>query len=217
MELNDIVFGNPPLEDVLTLKSGGSAAFNRAKSAGLIDRFINDFPPPANDSEETIRELKGLAKLTQSLTPEEKRLCQQLDPESGIYEFFSTELADMGVRITPEAIDRITERYWGIVTFIKHRINRPRPHQLAHYHRIPLYPAIYSVTADTAAYPSGHTFEFLLIIDYITKQKPKLKTELMKLYRQIRRIREMAGLHYPSDTVGSERLFAMCKREGIIK
>jgi len=217
MELNDIVFGNPPLEDVLTLKEGGSAAFNRAKSAGLIDRFIKSYPPPANDSPETRKELEYLAKLTQSLTPEEKRLCQQLDPESGIYEFFSTELAGMGVQITPEAIDRITERYWGIVTFIKHRINRPRPNQLAHYHRIPLYPAIYSVSADTAAYPSGHTFEFLLITDFIRKRKPELTEKLDDLYRRIRRVREMSGLHYPSDTVGAERLFRMLKSEGIIK
>jgi hypothetical protein len=71
---------------------------------------------------------------------------------------------------------------------------------------IPLHPVI-ATDANSAAYPSGHTMDFLIIIHNFKKKKPELGEKLEELYKKVRHVREMSGVHYPSDRKISEILF----------
>jgi hypothetical protein len=216
MELNDIVYGNPPFDFVRSWKDEGLKKFQLSKEKGILEEFIKKYPHPKNDSEQTKNELKYLTEKGKSLTEKEKKLCKQLDDQTDMYNFFSKFAEKFGITVSAEELDKMTDEYWGIVSYIKFRLNRPRPFQLSYYYKLPLFPFVKSTSANSASYPSGHIFEFLLIIDYLTKKNPELKDKFGNLYKQIRNVREWSGVHYPSDTKGSEMLFKLLKEKGII-
>lgn len=214
MEINDIAYGNPPLEYIKSWEDKGLEKFREAKQKGVLDEFISKYPHPANDSEETKAELKLLTEKTGKLTSEEKKLCDDLDED--IYEFFEKFCDKIGLDVREDELEAVADKYWGIVSYIKFKLNRPRPFQLGWYYKLKLFPNVQSKSANSAAYPSGHTFEFLLLIDYLTKKHPEHKEKFGQLYKKIRDVRILSGVHYPSDTKGSEILFKMLKDKGII-
>lgn len=214
MEINDIAYGNPPLEYIKSWQDKGLEKFRTAKQSGVLDEFISKYPHPKNDSEETKSELKLLTEKTGNLTNEEQKLCKDLDED--LYEFFEKFCAKIGLDTTEDELEAEADKYWGIVSYIKFKLNRPRPFQLGWYYKLKLFPNVVSKSANSAAYPSGHTFEFLLLIDYLTKKHPEHKEKFAELYKKIRDVRILSGVHYPSDTKGSEILFKMMKDRGII-
>lgn len=213
INLNDIVYGNPPLKAIETIQGSGKEKLKLALDSGVIDEFLMHNPAPANDSEETLSELKELAAKGK-LTADENAICEALDED--IYGFFSEYAKRLGIEITAKELDDLTDKYWGIISYIKMKVNRPRPFQLAWYRGVRLFPNINAASANSASYPSGHTFEFLVIMDVLVKKSPETKAQLKALYEKIRNVREISGLHYPSDTKGSEELFGLLKSKGII-
>lgn len=213
MEINDIIYGNPTQRQRDLLRGPGRERYEAAVAAGVVSEFLKN-PPPRNEDRKTAEELEHLTERIAELSDEEKRLCRELDSKP--YDFFEREFTGMGIPIRAEELEKYIEPYLGILIYVKDWFNRPRPWQLAAIWDLPLYPVVNSGTANSASYPSGHTFEFLLIVDMMSRRHPEHLKEITDLYRRIREVREWSGLHYPSDTRGAERLFRLCKESGII-
>jgi acid phosphatase (class A) len=82
----------------------------------------------------------------------------------------------------------------------KKRFNRARPHQLEPR----LHPAI-SVPAHPA-YPSSHALQGYMVARTLSLLFPQNTQDLMTVALQIGREREIAGLHYPSDSKAGREL-----------
>jgi len=214
MELNDIVYGNPPLEWALSWKQEGKEKFNLAQQKGVIDEFLSKHPCPTNDSEITKKELEYLASKTKELSEEEEGLALMLDDSH--YDFFEHICREFGGNTSAEQFEQYVGQYWGIISYLKYEINRPRPFQLASYRNIPLFPISNTSSGNSASYPSGHVFEYLLCLDYLKRLHPEHKSKLAEIYKKIRHTREWIGVHYPSDTIASEKLFLLLKKNGIV-
>jgi acid phosphatase (class A) len=214
MELNEIVYGNPPLKWVTIWKEEGKEKFNLAKEQGVIDEFLSKYPCPTNDSDTTRKELEQLVSKTKELSEEERGLAEILDEDS--FEFWEKLCRELGGNTSANQFQEYVEKFRGILCYLKFKINRPRPFQLASYYKIAVFPLMNTSSTNTASYPSGHTFEYLLILDYLKKIHPEHKSKLAEIYKKIRHTREWLGVHYPSDTVGAEKLFLLLKKNGIV-
>jgi hypothetical protein len=105
--------------------------------------------------------------------------------------------AGLDETLYPEQARRIMEAVVdteSVVTAIKRRYNRPRPSVVL--------PAIRPVipVPPHASYPSGHATQSAVIGALMAELAPKEAKRLTALAVQVGRNREIAGLHYPSDT-----------------
>ena len=80
------------------------------------------------------------------------------------------------------------------ILFYKNLYNRARPSQVN-----PNIDILYSKTANTASYPSGHAFQAYLAAKYLSKWEPLQTKKWYKIADRVADIRIIAGLHYPSD------------------
>ncbi len=87
------------------------------------------------------------------------------------------------------------------ISLYKYLINRPRPAQVNKDIKVR-----HSVTADTPAYPSGHTYQAFVVAREYSKKYPHLREKLFNIAEQCGQARIAAGLHYPSDHEFSKRL-----------
>jgi membrane-associated phospholipid phosphatase len=83
----------------------------------------------------------------------------------------------------------------GKITYYKQLYNRARPVQVAPE----IIDALYSTTANTAAFPSGHAFQAYYAAKLLSKWEPARKKEWEAIAERVANIRIIAGLHYPSD------------------
>lgn len=102
---------------------------------------------------------------------------------------------DQARRIKEAVVD--TE---SVVTALKRRFNRRRPSVVLPNIRtvVPVPPY--------ASYPSGHATQAVVIATLMSELAPKAAKRLRELATQVGRNREIAGLHYPSDTVAGFQL-----------
>lgn len=214
MNINDIKYGTVPLHQIQSFKTGiGKEVLDEAKQLGVIDKFLQ-YPPSDNDSEETIDELKHLVELQKTLTDEDKALCNVLEHEH--YEFFAKFCEKMGIDdIDDDYIKELSQPFDGLLAYVKLKFNRPRPHQLAIYHNIPLFPII-STDANSPAYPSGHSLDFFIITHKLKEKYPKHAKHFDLLFERIKDIREKSGVHYLSDRYAAELLFNLLLNSGLI-
>jgi len=93
-----------------------------------------------------------------------------------------------------------------VVTRLKKKYSRARPAQVW----AAVSPEI--ATPPHPAYPSGHALQAFLIQDCVTLAAPVMGSALQWLADQIALNREVAGVHWPSDADGSERIrkIVMC-------
>lgn len=102
--------------------------------------------------------------------------------------------------ITLEYLNYLSNYIMPIGYSYKYIYNRPRPAQIApdliNYNNGNL---LYSITAITPAYPSGHALQCYFIAKVLSIKYPEKKEELYSLALKISNIRIIAGLHYPSD------------------
>jgi acid phosphatase (class A) len=92
----------------------------------------------------------------------------------------------------------ITQR----IMFYKFLYNRARPAQVAP-DRVD---ALYSTTANSPAYPSGHAFQAYYVAKVLSEWEPHRKKEWMKIADDVANVRIIAGLHYPSDAEFARQL-----------
>ncbi len=105
--------------------------------------------------------------------------------------------AGLDESLYPEQARRINEAVVdteAVVTELKRRYNRPRPSVVL--------PSIHPVVPVPmySAYPSGHATQSIVIANLMSTIAPNATKQLKTLAVQVGRNREIAGLHYPSDT-----------------
>jgi len=148
------------------------------------------FPPPINNIKEAklLYEMKTLR--TRSRIKE--IICQNLNPIP-----FFWECSEISENDNPE----FTSRFYNIVSDIeivvlalKKKFNRPRPSVVL--------PAIETVVPVPwhSSYPSGHATQSIVIAGLLSRLNPKSTARLHNLAFRVGKNREVAGLHYPSDT-----------------
>jgi len=131
-------------------------------------------------------------------------------------DFFVIVAKKLGLDVSKKQIENWVNDLEPLLFYLKDKFNRPRPYQLAKEYGMDLHP-IKAPFAISASYPSGHSLEFLTIIIHLVKMKPEAAAELDVLYNDIKRVRELSGVHYPSDRKVSEYLFKELLKNKLIK
>jgi acid phosphatase (class A) len=214
MNIDDIKYGNPAKSHIERVKADVGGLLKSAMDLGIIDDIITNHKFPANSSDETKKELEYLVQLTKHADDDIIKYCQLM--ESHHYDLFVVVGKRLGLDVTKEQILKWVSDVDPITFYLKDKFNRPRPYQLGNALNIPLYPVIVT-DADSAAYPSGHTMDFLVILYHFGKMKPELAGKLSEFYETIKNVREISGLHYPSDRKCSEYLFKQLVKNNLIK
>lgn len=215
MNLDDIRFGNLRKSHFEKIKEDRAGMLSEALKAGVIKDIVENHPFPKNSSEETKEELEYLKEITDSATEDDKKFCDMMEDDH--YKFFEKIAKSLGMEgITEEVIKDWTKDVDPIIFYLKNKFNRPRPYQLANYVDVDLYPII-STDANSGAYPSGHTMDFLVILFRFSKLRPDLVDKFNQIYERIENVRQLSGVHYPSDKKVSEILFSKLVKSGILR
>ena len=214
MSLDDIKYGNTTKEQNLKVKEDRSGIIKACEEKGIIKDILENHPFPTNTSDETKNELEYLTKVTKEASEEDLNFCKLI--ETNHYDFFVIVAKKLGLNVSKEEILKWVEDIDPVLFYLKDKFNRPRPYQLAKELNLPLYP-ITASDANSAAYPSGHTLDFLVILYHFGKMKSEIAEEVDTLYHKIKRVREISGLHYPSDRTVSEYLFKQLIKNKLIK
>jgi hypothetical protein len=215
MNVDELVYGHMPIEHILRWKSGeGSKVLFDAKLEGVIDEFVKNHKPPLNSSKETLLELEHVETLLKGADELDKVFCKAM--EENHFLFFEQVCKNLGLKETEKDFSNVVHPYLGILFWLKMKFNRPRPSQLGWYLKKPIFPIVMT-DASSPAYPSGHSLDFLLIIHYLKSKYPEHSSSFEKLYERIKDVRELSGVHYPSDRRGSEILFQMLLDSGLVR
>jgi hypothetical protein len=165
---------------------------------GDWDKRIKLDPPPSGKAQilEEIRYLHSL--IGQRDERREEIAAQHASP---ILPYFFPILM-MGQNTHKRTFELLSFTNWMgmIVTVFKNRFNRARPAQLSPS----LMPMI--VTPGHPAYPSGHGFQSWLGAIALAEVRPDARPALLALAQRIGHNREIAGVHYPSDTKAGQNL-----------
>jgi len=107
--------------------------------------------------------------------------------------------------------EKVMNKISGFILILKKHYNRPRPYQVAFYTEQNFNP-LYSSSAISPAYPSGHTIQAYFICRIIAFHNPEKKDEIMNLAKMIADSREILGVHYESDNLFSRYIVdELCK------
>ena len=214
MNLDDIKYGNPTKEQYDKVKADRAGILKSAIEVGIIKDVLENHPFPTNSSDETKNELEYLVELMEDADGDDIRFCELI--ESHHYDLFVVVAKKLGLDVSKEQILKWVGDIDPITFYLKDKFNRPRPYQLANELGLDLHP-ITATDASSAAYPSGHTMDFLVILYHFGKMKPEVADEIDDFYHEIKRARELSGLHYPSDRKVSEYLFKQLVKHNLIK
>jgi hypothetical protein len=187
---DNLVFGNPNRKSL--------AYLNRET---FLDDLLGEFskyPPPKNDSVEVQDEMQEIMQLIDELARNEflqKRYnLYDIDFESYIIEV----LAKQGINDVNTIIQDLKEDISPVLVKTKFYFQRIRPHALAYYYNLPLYP-FESLTAFSPSYPSGHTYQSRIYCEVLGNMFPQFYNSLIGLAEDISRSRIYMGVHYKSD------------------
>ena len=188
---------------MLTYGNPNRALLHYTKTESFLDSLLSElysYPYPDNNSQETIDELNQLIGLTNSIADN-----TEMQQRNNIYDvhyqdYIINVLSNTGIPKEEIGIlmDSIDADIKPILVKLKYYYQRIRPNQLAHMLQMNLYP-FDSKTADTPAYPSGHTFQSKIFCAVLGNKYPKYYKQLMALAQDCSDSRMYMGVHYASD------------------
>lgn len=161
------------------------------------ERLISIPPPPANSSARTRRELDYLLELQALRTPEQ---ILQIETELQMWGFTMGNLSLTEVLKgedhpkTARLLEVTNEEFWGVIFKAKQHFDRVRPTYLEPR----LEPSI--EMPNHPAYPSGHATQAFVLAYLFQELAPDQSDAFVASAAQIARNREIAGVHYPSDS-----------------
>lgn len=127
----------------------------------------------------------------QKRTPEDIKFFRLTDPSS--LEAFRGKISDEQFQRLKKIIT--SRKIIGKIMFYKKLYNRARPVQVAPG----IVDALYSTTANTPSYPSGHAIQAYYAAKLLSQWEPSRKKEWMEIAKRCANIRIIGGVHYPSD------------------
>jgi acid phosphatase (class A) len=196
-----------PIDDSIRFEAWGKwavAALNAPpyflSREDLINLPVN--PPPANSSPETRADLNELLQLQRQRTRAQVRTIRtHLEYDAVCAAVCAATHQGLNHKPKTRALLEHVQMDASLAVFhVKQRFNRARPHQLDPR----IHPAI-QVPAHPA-YPSGHALQSYMVALTLSLLFPDSAQDLMNIGIQIGREREIAGLHYPSDSKASRAL-----------
>lgn len=161
------------------------------------EEYITIPPPPTNSSQTTRDELNTLLSYKKLRTPEKiKEIIDQADIHTATFngQKIINYLDEKKYPLTSKALKQSFEDISIIVLQAKLKFNRVRPSILE-----PLIDPVLDIPGHPA-YPSGHSTQSYFLAYFFSELQPEKKEQFMKEAERIAKNREIAGLHYPSDT-----------------
>lgn len=167
--------------------------------------LIQITPPPANSSTTTAEEIAFLNRLEDERTQEMlDEIIREMDINTTVFgtatieEFASEEL-----RPETNALIHLTlEKSGTVIQSVKRSIDRVRPHFIDPT----LKPAI--EVPNHPAYPSGHATQSRILALLFSELDPQNRDLYIESSSRIAHNREIAGVHYPSDSAFGQDLAA---------
>lgn len=158
-----------------------------------LDLDYPDVPPPGQ--QKTMRELAYL----QSLVPRRRKNAAFVKAaDEDLVGLFVRLCRRLGVPCDRSELEGIAADSVVPIIKLKWHYNRPRPYQVAERTGVAFY-SMASRTADTPAYPSGHTIQAFLLAHCLTKKFPQHRRAFLGLADSISKSRMVGGYHWPSD------------------
>ena len=156
--------------------------------------------PPMNDSETTKKELAYLAKLTKSVSSAQLDLIKLVDEEPN--DLFHKTMRDLNIEFPQEIFKRSWDIIKPVIMNLKYIHNRPRTYQIAGKYGLKITLRD-SKTAQTPAYPSGHTSYTALSAYILAAKYPQFAEHFFDKIQSAGMARMLMGVHYPSDNEAS--------------
>ena len=156
------------------------------KSFPIKEYFRYDYP----NKIETFKEIEYLKSL-----PTNKQIHFVLRADETV-KYFESELARRGLKVDLQNDEKLKSLLKSVAPFIiilKYHFDRPRPDELQDINYVWL------ASAQSPAYPSGHSTQARFIALYLADKYPKYKKEILKIGENVGFSRLMARIHYPSD------------------
>jgi len=200
--VNEICYGNPTAEKN-EVANTDCPIRDWFIAQGIADKIISE--APTNDSETTKKDLETLLLKTKRATAEELTFARYVDSVDNLAQCYVDLLHQKGIEITMGDFFGIDTQLEPLVYWLKDKINRPRPYQLARAFNLPLFPLMHT-DAMSSAYPSGHAITAFLMSEYFSQKYSEHRIELLALANKIADSREITGIHYPSDTEISKKI-----------
>jgi hypothetical protein len=166
-----------------------------------LDREYPYVPPPGKDC--TLKELDYLISLV-SLRDQWGPFIKAADENmAGLFVNLCSEL---GAPCDENALSQMVSEAAVLLTKLKWLYNRPRPYQVSAKHGVDFSP-VFSKTAHSPAYPSGHTVQAYLLASRLSELAPQHRKAFMELAHMISFSRMVGGYHWPSDLTFGKDVF----------
>ena len=155
-----------------------------------LERYMN-MPPPENESDKTEEEIGYLEEI-----PVDKNLVDSADE---IRKHFNGFLTPKGLEYPKEELKEVMVGVKAIILKLKYHYNRPRPWQIAQAKGLKLNSETLK-SSSSPSYPSGHATQGRFIGRYLSELYPEYAQQLTQIGDDIAFSRNMAKVHYPSDS-----------------
>ena len=156
--------------------------------------------PPSNDSDVTKKELVYLSELTRNRSNSQVELIKLVDKEPN--DLYHKTLKRLNLEFPQDIFDKSWNILKNIIKNLKHQHNRPRPYQISDKYGIAIN-LLDSKTAQTPAYPSGHTAYAALGAYILAAKYPAHSEHFFDKVSTAGMARMLMGVHYPSDNEAS--------------
>ncbi len=202
MQMPLIEYGNPSID---TLQFINDHSYLDVLFEELTGK---QFAFPDNDSSITKAELNDIANKSGILQTDNSALNRYERYDVSLVQFYTDVRFD-----TKEEADQYSatlfdlfEDVLPLIFKLKHQWQRPRPYQLAHYHKLKLFP-FFSVSSTGAAYPSLHACMSKVVANVMSNHYPGGTKYFNDTAADVSLSRIYMGLNYQS-SIDMGRLIA---------
>ena len=199
MEFNDITYGNPTEQDLKFIQSKGL-------TDDLFEKLKSSLVFPENDSQLVKDELSEIEDCLATMSqPENQNYLKRYQSyDRNLIQALTTIFKQRNIDVE-ELCNDIVGDIQTLIYKLKYYYQRPRPRQIAQYHKAKLFP-YKSFSAHTPSYPCGHCVEAVVLLNVIGNKNPTEYPFCKELIEDIAYSRIYLGHHYPSDNEGAKEV-----------
>lgn len=192
MNLDEIGYGTPTIQNLKIIN----------KETYLDGAFsdLTSFTFPKNGSDATKEELNHVCRMLELTKRDEGMLKRYVFYDRDIKSIYFKTMIGNGAdsQRMIELLESVESDTLPLLMKLKFFFQRPRPFQLAYYHKLKLMP-YKSISSDSPSFPSGHAYQSKLFFEVLGNHYPEMYGVLKELHEDICQSRVGLGLHYQSD------------------